>query len=64
MSEIMKKPKWIDDISTYGPHPTITLITFYDGQQILNKFYNQSIGYGTLKEDNIPQELKEKKMET
>jgi len=57
MSEIMKKPKWIDEPSTYEPHPSIT---FYDGQQILNKFYNQSIGYGSLKKDNIPQELKEK----
>lgn len=60
MSEIMTKPKWIDNPSTYEPYPTITLITFYDGQQILNKFYNQSIGYGSLKEDNIPKELKEK----
>ena len=57
MSEIMTKPKWIDNPSTYGPHPRTT---FYDGQQILNKFYNQSIGYGSLTEDNIPQELKEK----
>ena len=57
MSEIMKKPKWIDNPSTYGPHPDIT---YYTGQQILNKFYNQSVGYGSLKEDYIPNELKEK----
>jgi len=57
MSEIMKKPKWIDEDSTYGPHPDIT---YYTGQQILSKFYNQSVGYGSLKNDYIPKELKEK----
>lgn len=57
MSKIMVKPKWIDEPSTYGPHPDIT---YYTGQQILNKFYNQSIGYSSLKEDHIPRELKEK----
>lgn len=57
MSEIMKKPKWMDEPSTYGPHPDVT---YYIGQQILNKFYNQSVGYGSLKTDYIPEELKEK----
>ena len=49
----MKKPKWIDNPPTYGHHPDIT---YYTGQQILDKFYNQSEG----REDHIPGELKEK----
>ena len=53
MSEIMKKPKGIDGHSAYGHHPDIT---YYIGQQILDKFYNQSEG----REDHIPGELKEK----
>ena len=57
MSEIMKKPKGIDEHSTYSHHPDIT---YYTGQQILDKFYNQSEGYSSLKEDHIPGELKEK----
>lgn len=57
MSEIMKKPKGIDGHSAYGHHPDIT---YYTGQQILDKFYNQSEGYCSLKEDYIPGELKEK----
>ena len=57
MSEIMKKPKWIDSPPTYGHHPDIT---YFTGKQILDKFYNQSEGYSGLKEDYIPGELKEK----
>ena len=53
MSEIMKKPKWIDSPPTYGHHPDIT---YFTGYQILDKFYNQSEG----REDYIPRELKEK----
>ena len=53
MSEIMKKPKWIDSPPTYGHHPDIT---YFTGKQILDKFYNQSEG----REDYIPRELKEK----
>lgn len=53
MSEIMKKPKWIDNPPTYGHHPDIT---YFTGKQILDKFYNQSEG----REDHIPGELKEK----
>ena len=53
MSEIMKKPKWIDSPPTYGYHPDIT---YFTGKQILDKFYNQSEG----REDYIPRELKEK----
>ena len=53
MSEIMKKPKWIDSPLTYGHHPDIT---YFTGKQILDKFYNQSEG----REDYIPRELKEK----
>ena len=53
MSEIMKKPKWIDSPPTYGHHPDIT---YFTGKQILDKFYNQSEG----REDYIPIELKEK----
>ena len=57
MSEIMKKPKWIDNPPTYGHHPDIT---YFTGKQILDKFYNQSEGHSSLKEDYIPGELKEK----
>ena len=53
MSEIMKKPKWIDSPPTYGHHPDIT---YFTGKQILDKFYNQSEG----REEYIPRELKEK----
>ena len=53
MSEIMKKPKWIDSPPTYGHHSDIT---YFTGKQILDKFYNQSEG----REDYIPRELKEK----
>ena len=53
----MKKPKWIDGHSAYGHHPDIT---YFTGKQILDKFYNQSEGHGSLKEDYIPRELKEK----
>lgn len=53
MSEIMKKPKWIDSPPTYGHHPDIT---YFTGKQILDKFYNQSEG----REDYIPRDLKEK----
>lgn len=53
MSEIIKKPKWIDNPSAYSHHTDIVYLT---GQQILDKFYNQSEG----REDYIPGELKEK----
>ena len=53
MSEIMKKPKWIDNPSVYSHHTDIVYLT---GYQILDKFYNQSEG----REDYIPRELKEK----
>ena len=49
----MKKPKWIDNPSVYSHH---TDIVYFTGQQILDKFYNQSEG----REDYIPRELKEK----
>lgn len=57
MSEIMKKPERIDNPSTYGHHPDIT---YFTGKQVLDKFYNQSVGYSSLREDYIPGELKEK----
>lgn len=57
MSEIMKKPKWIDNPSAYSHHADIV---YFTGNQILDKFYNQSEGYSGLKEDYIPGELKEK----
>ena len=57
MSKIMKKPKWIDNPSVYSHHPDIV---YFTGKQILDKFYNQSEGYSSLKEDHIPGELKEK----
>lgn len=53
MSEIMKKPKWISNPSAYSHN---TDVVYFTGQQILDKFYNQSEG----KEDYIPGELKEK----
>ena len=53
MSEIMKKPKWIDSPPTYGHHPDIT---YFTGKQILDEFYNQS----EAREDYILGELKEK----
>ena len=53
MNEIMKKPKWISNPSAYSHHPDIV---YFTGQQILDKFYNQSEG----REDYIPRELKEK----
>lgn len=57
MSEIMKKPERIDNPSTYGHHADIVYLT---GKQVLDKFYNQSVGYSSLREDYIPGELKEK----
>ena len=57
MSEIMKKPKWISNPSVYSHHPDVT---YFTGKQILDKFQNQSEGHGSLKEDHIPGELKEK----
>ena len=57
MNEIMKKPKWISNPSAYSHHTDIVYLT---GYQILDKFYNQSVGDGSLKEDYIPGELKEK----
>ena len=53
MSEIMKKPKWISNPSAYSHN---TDVVYFTGQQILDKFYNQSEG----REDYIPRELKEK----
>lgn len=53
MSEIMKKPKWIDNPSAYS-HSTD--VVYFTGYRILDKFYNQSEG----REDYIPRELKEK----
>lgn len=57
MSEIMKKPKWIDSPSAYSHNPDVV---YFTGKQILDKFYNQSEGYSSLREDYIPGELKEK----
>lgn len=57
MNEIMKKPKCIFNPSVYSHN---TDVVYFTGQQILDKFYNQSEGYGSLKEDYIPRELKEK----
>lgn len=53
MNEIMKKPKWISNPSAYSHN---TDVVYFTGQQILDKFYNQSEG----REDYIPRELKEK----
>ena len=53
----MKKPKWISNPSAYGHHPDIV---YFTGKQVLDKFYNQSEGYSSLREDYIPGELKEK----
>ena len=53
MNEIMKKPKWISNPSVYSHN---TDVVYFTGQQILDKFYNQSEG----REDYIPRELKEK----
>ena len=61
MSEIMKKPKWISNPSAYSHHIDIVYLT---GYQTLYKFYNQSEGDGSLKEDYIPGELKKKELET
>lgn len=58
MNEIMNKPSWIEKESTYGPHP---VISYFTGLQIKNKFYNQSLGFGNLRVDNIPDELKKNK---
>ena len=49
----MKKPKWISNPSAYSHN---TDVVYFTGQQILDKFYNQSEG----REDYIPRELKEK----
>ncbi len=57
MNEIMKKPKCIFNPSVYSHN---TDVVYFTGQQILDKFYNQSEGHGSLKEDYIPRELKEK----
>ena len=57
MNEIMKKPKWISNPSAYSHN---TDVVYFTGYQILDKFYNQSEGYSSLKEDYIPRELKEK----
>ena len=53
----MKKLKWISNPSAYGHHPDIV---YFTGKQVLDKFYNQSEGYSSLREDYIPGELKEK----
>ena len=53
MNEIMKKPKWISNPSAYSHNSDVI---YFTGQQILDKFYNQSEG----REDYIPRELKEK----
>ena len=61
MEKIMNKPKWLqmeeDGDMIYGKKHNIN---FWDGDMVKNKFYNRSVGYGSLREDRIPDELKKK----
>ena len=53
MEKIMKKP---NNLTRYR-----LTISYFTGQDVKNKFYNQSLGYGSLRVDYIPDELKDKK---
>lgn len=55
MIKIMNKPDWIDNPSWYNKK---CKESYFTGQQVLSKFYDVSIGYGSLTECNIPKELK------
>ena len=56
----MKKPDWIENTLWFRTPPTIS---YYTGLQVRSKFYNRHLGYGSLRVDNIPEELKKSKWE-
>lgn len=54
MNEIMKRPDWLDEDSKQK-------VSYYTGLKVRSKFYNRHLGYGSLRVDNIPEELKKNK---
>jgi len=57
MIKIMNKPDWIDNPSWFDRK---CKENYFIGQQVLDRFYDVSIGYGSLKESYIPKELENK----
>ena len=55
MSKIMKRPDWLDEAGSRQR------VSYYTGLKVRSKFYNRNLGYGSLKVDNIPEELKNNK---
>ena len=57
MIKLMKKPDWIDNPSWYDRK---CKENYFTGQQILARFFDVPVGYGSLKETYIPKELEKK----
>ena len=51
----MKRPNWLDKDGNKQR------VSYYTGLKVRSKFYNRNLGYGSLKVDNIPEELKKNK---
>ena len=58
MIKLMNKPDWIEHPSW---HSRKCKENYFKGSKVNAKFYNISVGYGSLKENHIPRELENKK---
>lgn len=56
MIKIMNKPDWIENPSWFHKK---CKENYFTGQQVLDRFYDVPVGYGSLTECNIPKELKD-----
>jgi len=56
MIKIMNKPDWIENPSWFHKK---CKENYFTGQQVLGRFYDVSVGYGSLTECNIPKELED-----
>lgn len=58
MIKLMDKPDWIDHPSWFNRS---IKENYFSGDAVINRFYYRSIGYGSLTENHIPEELENKK---